>query len=75
MFLGFESFPMTPDAKPIVDEFVTAARLAKELGVSRRTLGNWLHSDKAALPQPARIRGRLYFSRTSIELWKIQRAG
>ncbi len=47
--------------------------LARELGVSSRTLSRWLADSGVDFPRPITIRGRLYFDRASVEVWKAAR--
>ena len=47
--------------------------VARELGVSSRTLSRWLVDPKVSFQSPVVIRGRNYFERGSIELWKAER--
>jgi predicted DNA-binding transcriptional regulator AlpA len=47
--------------------------LARELGVSSRTLSRWLKDAGVEFPRPVTIRGRLYFDRPSVEVWKAAR--
>jgi len=56
------------------EELVPAARLATEFHVTRRTLGNWFVNPKLNFPQPTEINGRLYFPRSAIEAWKLDRS-
>jgi predicted DNA-binding transcriptional regulator AlpA len=53
--------------------FIPKPNLARELGVSSRTLSRWLADTAVEFPKPLTIRNRLYFSRTSIEAWKAAR--
>jgi predicted DNA-binding transcriptional regulator AlpA len=56
-----------------IDSIIPAPRLAEQLGITRRTLARWLDNSELAFPTPARINGRLYFSRGAIEVWKTKR--
>ena len=47
--------------------------LARELGVSTRTISRWLMDTAVEFPKPIMIRGRNYFMRTSVETWKAAR--
>jgi predicted DNA-binding transcriptional regulator AlpA len=47
--------------------------LARELGVSSRTLSRWLADATVEFPRPVAIRNRLYFARASVEAWKAAR--
>jgi predicted DNA-binding transcriptional regulator AlpA len=47
--------------------YVPAAKLAGELGVSLRTITNWIANE--VLPQPIHIRGRRYFKIAEIQAW------
>ena len=52
---------------------VPKPNLARELGVSSRTLSRWLADGAVDFPKPVVIRGRNYFERGSIEVWKTDR--
>jgi predicted DNA-binding transcriptional regulator AlpA len=54
--------------------WVPAPQLARELGISRRTLARWLREVALGFPRPAIIKNRLYFSRNDIETWKTAAA-
>ena len=54
--------------------WIPAPQLAAELGVSRRTIGNWLCDVALEFPRPKIINHRLYFERSSIEAWKTATA-
>lgn len=47
--------------------------LARELGVSSRTVSRWMLDREVDFPKPVSIRGRLYFDRSSVEVWKASR--
>ena len=47
--------------------------LAREIGVSSRTLTRWLADKAIEFPRPVTIRARLYFDRAEIEAWKSRR--
>ena len=47
--------------------------LARELGVSTRTISRWLMDTAVEFPTPIMICGRNYFMRTSVETWKAAR--
>jgi hypothetical protein len=49
---------------------IPKSNLARELGVSSRTLSRWLADIGVGFPRPVIIRGRNYFDRGSIEVWK-----
>jgi hypothetical protein len=49
---------------------VPKPNLARELGVSSRTVSRWLADPAVGFPRPIVIRGRNYFARTSFEAWK-----
>jgi hypothetical protein len=55
------------------DELVPAPVLAKEFGVTRRTLGRWFVDPRLNFPPPVEINGRLYSRRPEIERWKLER--
>jgi len=50
--------------------WVSAPKLARELGISRRTLARWLCEIPLGFPRPTIIRERLYFERREVEEWK-----
>jgi hypothetical protein len=56
-----------PEPQPSILGFIPAAKLADELGVSLRTITNWIASE--VLPPPIHIRGRRYFKITEIQSW------
>jgi predicted DNA-binding transcriptional regulator AlpA len=47
--------------------------LARELGVSSRTLSRWLDDESIGFPKPIVIRQRNYFDRASVDGWKADR--
>jgi predicted DNA-binding transcriptional regulator AlpA len=51
-------------------ELVPAPALAAEIGIHRRSLARWLKDESLGLPEPLKIRGRLFFRREEIENWK-----
>jgi hypothetical protein len=55
-------------------ELVPAVAVAKEFGVTRRTVGSWIKNPKIGFPLPSRINDRLYFERPALEAWKNARA-
>jgi predicted DNA-binding transcriptional regulator AlpA len=55
-------------------EYVHAVTVAKEFGVTRRTIGTWIHDPKMGFPRPTKINTRMYFERPAIEAWKSARA-
>ncbi len=52
---------------------VPKPNLARELGVSSRTLSRWLADVEVDFPKPVVIRGRNYFHRAAVESWKSAR--
>lgn len=52
---------------------VPKPNLARELGVSSRTVSRWLDDQTIEFPRPIVIRGRNYFGRAEIETWKSRR--
>jgi hypothetical protein len=44
--------------------------LARELGVSGRTISRWLDDPAIGFPRPIVVRSRNYFCRPDIEAWK-----
>jgi predicted DNA-binding transcriptional regulator AlpA len=52
---------------------IPAPVAVSELGITRRTLARWWDDPKLGFPSPTRINGRVYFSRTALEEWKIAR--
>jgi hypothetical protein len=55
----------SPESQPSSLGFIPAAKLADELGVSLRTITNWIANE--ILPPPIHIRGRRYFKITEIQ--------
>jgi excisionase family DNA binding protein len=55
-------------------EWIPTPQLARELGVSRRTLGRWLRDGALGFPRPHCVNRRLYFERHAIEAWKTATA-
>jgi predicted DNA-binding transcriptional regulator AlpA len=47
--------------------------LARELGVSSRTISRWMSDSALAFPRPIRLRNRLYFARLALDEWKTAR--
>jgi hypothetical protein len=54
-------------------DLVPSMTVAKEFGVTRRTLGRWFVNPEMGFPAPIEINRRLYFSRSALEAWKIAR--
>jgi predicted DNA-binding transcriptional regulator AlpA len=48
---------------------IPTATLAKELGVTRRTIARWRGRNN--FPHPICVNGRLYYHRGAIEAWKL----
>ena len=55
------------------ETLVPAPQLAGEFGITRRTLARWLNDPELGFPRATRIKGRLYFSRSTVEAWKAAR--
>jgi hypothetical protein len=51
-------------------QWVSAPRLAAELGISRRTLARWLLHAELGFPAPKIVNHRLYFERSGVDAWK-----
>jgi predicted DNA-binding transcriptional regulator AlpA len=65
---------MTQDAFPAdLSSLVPKPNLARELGVSSRTVSRWLDDPSIEFPRPVVIRGRNYFGRAEVEAWKSRR--
>jgi predicted DNA-binding transcriptional regulator AlpA len=47
--------------------------LAREFGVSSRTVSRWMADPSLSFPRPIRLRNRLYFARLALEEWKTAR--
>jgi predicted DNA-binding transcriptional regulator AlpA len=54
--------------------WITAPQLARELGISRRTLTRWLRTVPLGFPRPRVVNHRLFFERSAIEAWKTATA-
>lgn len=54
-----------PELQPTTLGYIPAAKLADELGVSLRTITNWIANE--VLPPPIHIRGRRYFKIADIQ--------
>lgn len=52
--------------------WVPQSQLAKELGVSRRTIERWVREENTdvRLPRPHVVNKRIYFDRAAIDEWK-----
>lgn len=59
--------------KNVQSDFIPKAALARELGISGRTISRWLGDEGLCFPRPIRLRGRLYFHRHAIEKWKMEK--
>lgn len=57
----------------VADSLMPKPRVARELGISSRTLSRWLDDAEVDFPRPVKIRGRLFFARSAIEVWKAVR--
>jgi hypothetical protein len=64
---------MVPPAGTSGETLIPKPNLARELGVSSRTLSRWLLDAALGFPRPLIIRGRLYLYRGAVEDWKIAR--
>lgn len=54
-------------------DLIPKPAIARELGVSSRTVSRWMEDENLGFPTPVRLRGRLYFARTALEEWKATR--
>lgn len=54
-------------------DLIPKPALARELGVSSRTVSRWMADPALAFPPPIRLRNRLYFARSALEAWKNAR--
>lgn len=54
-------------------ELVPAVMVARECNVCRRTIGRWILDAELNFPAPIEINKRLYFRRSELEEWKLQR--
>ncbi|MGO9392573.1 helix-turn-helix transcriptional regulator [Rhodoblastus sp.] len=54
-------------------DLIPKPAIARELGVSSRTVSRWMEDQDLGFPTPIRLRGRLYFLRTALEEWKTLR--
>lgn len=54
-------------------DLIPKPAIARELGVSSRTVSRWMEDQNLGFPTPIRLRGRLYFPRTALEEWKALR--
>ena len=54
-------------------DLIPKPALARELGVSSRTVSRWMEDQSLNFPAPIRLRGRLYFPRPKLEEWKAER--
>jgi hypothetical protein len=54
-------------------ELVPAVTAARELHVTRRTVGRWMLDPTVGFPPPVEINTRLYFRRDELESWKLSR--
>lgn len=50
--------------------WIPGPALARELGVSSKTLARWTNNVYSGFPRPRVINKRLYFQRNEIEAWK-----
>jgi len=55
------------------NELIHKSSLAKELGVSSRTLSRWMEDRDIGFPPPVVIRTRNYFNRADVEAWRADR--
>jgi hypothetical protein len=61
---------MNETLRPGEGALIPKPNLARELGVSGRTLSRWLDDPAIGFPRPIVIRARNYFDRHSVEAWK-----
>ena len=63
----------TPEVDSVrrLGEMIPNPALARELGVTTRTISRWLNNPKILLPRPIEINRRKYFERGAIEAWKV----
>lgn len=54
-------------------DLIPKPAIARELGVSSRTVSRWMGDKSLGFPTPIRLRNRLYFPRTALEEWKARR--
>ncbi len=54
-------------------DLIPKPAIARELGVSSRTVSRWMEDQNLGFPKPLRLRNRLYFARTALEEWKANR--
>lgn len=59
-----------PLPKSHAEDLVPAPIVAREFGVTRRTLSRWLIDPGFKFPKPAEINRRLYFRRSELEAYK-----
>jgi predicted DNA-binding transcriptional regulator AlpA len=55
------------------NDLIPKPAIARELGVSSRTVSRWMADPALEFPRPIRLRNRLYFARTALEEWKTAR--
>jgi predicted DNA-binding transcriptional regulator AlpA len=55
------------------NDLIPKPAIARELGVSSRTVSRWMADPAIAFPRPIRLRNRLYFARSALEAWKSAR--
>ncbi len=55
------------------NDLIPKPAIARELGVSSRTVSRWMEDHNLGFPTPIRVRGRLYFTRAALEDWKTRR--
>ena len=79
MMKDTKSILLSTTAQPAIvavhgsDILIPAPETAREFGINRRTLARWWANPAMQFPQPTRINGRLYFSRSALEIWKSAR--
>jgi hypothetical protein len=66
------AMPADNTVSPI--ELVPAVTAARELHVTRRTVGRWMLDPAVGFPPSVEINTRLYFRRDELESWKVSRA-
>jgi predicted DNA-binding transcriptional regulator AlpA len=54
--------------------WISAPRLARQMGISRRTLARWLRDIPMGFPRPTVINSRLYFCSVEVDRWRTAMA-
>ena len=60
----------TPDQSSYL---IPKPSLAKELGITSRTLSRWIEDPEMGFPEAVVINSRNYFVRAAVEAWKAER--